>query len=529
VTAEPAETRGPRTVPELLRRNSARYAAKPVIVTDDDRLTHAELDDRSSALARRLVAAGVGKSSRIGLMAPNGIGWAVTAAAVMRVGAVLVPLSTLLRPPELLANLETASVTHLIAVRHYRGRAYLDEIEGIAPGAASAGPGGRRSPVLPLLRHVWPADGIPEQAAGTDLVRAVEDAVRPADDLVILFTSGSSGRPKGVIHTQGSALRAVASGLEARCVTPEERLYAPMPFFWTGGFGAGLLTTLLAGATLLTEETPEPARTLRFLQRERATLFRGWPDQAAALAAHPDFAATDLSSLGPGSLAAVLPDALRPAPGARASLYGMTETCGPSFGARLDVDLPADEWGSCGRPFAGIEVRITDPDTAQPSPAGEPGEVRLRGPNVMRGICGRTKDEVFDRDGYYRTGDLGALDADGYLWYRGRLDDMFKVKGATVFPSEVEAALRSIDGVRLAYVTNVPAGGVNRVGAALVAERALDEIAAESRARLSSFKVPTVWFVTTDDTDVPMLASSKVDRSGLQEMLRSRGTPEARR
>ena len=202
--------------------------------------------------------------------------------------------------------------------------------------------------------------------------------MRPADDLVVLFTSGSTGRPKGTIHTHGGGLRATAAGLEARGIGPGERLYIPMPFFWTGGFSGGLLSTLLAGATLLTEAEPEPDRTLRLLERERVTLFRGWPDQAAKLAAHPAFAAADLSSLGDASLGAVLPAERRPAPGARANLFGMTETFGPYCGDRLDTDLPPDEWGSCGRPFAGIEVTIA-----------EDGEICVRGPNLMRGVCGR--------------------------------------------------------------------------------------------------------------------------------------------
>src|SRR6185503_13349654 len=113
----------------------------------------------------------------------------------------------------------------------------------------------------------------------------------------------------GVIHTQGGALRATAAGLDARCIGAGERLYIPMPFFWTGGFCGGLLSVWLAGATLLSESTPEPASTIRFLERERVTLFRGWPDQAARIAAHPSFAAADLRSLRPASLPAVLPPA----------------------------------------------------------------------------------------------------------------------------------------------------------------------------------------------------------------------------
>jgi acyl-coenzyme A synthetase/AMP-(fatty) acid ligase len=353
---------------------------------------------------------------------------------------------------------------------------------------------------------------LPDAPAAPSFVEALEDVVRPADDMVVLFTSGSRGAPKGVIHTHGSALRATAAGLEARCIGAGERLYIPMPFFWTGGFGGGLLSVLLAGATLLTEATPEPGRTIRFLERERVTLFRGWPDQAARIAAHPDFAGADLSSLRPASLAAVLPPAQRPRPGARANLFGMTESGGPYCGARLDVDLPADEHGSCGRPFAGIEVRIVE------------GEIQLRGPNMMRGICGRIRSELFDADGYYATGDLGKLDEDGTVWFTGRRDDMFKVKGATVYPTEVESGLRSIPGVAQAFVTDVAAeGGAREVAALVVSKTDAETLVAAARARLSSFKVPTLWLVVPSPDPVPMSATGKVEKRALQELLLSRG------
>src|ERR1019366_6724380 len=133
-------------------------------------------------------------------------------------------------------------------------------------------------------------------------------------------TSGSRGTPKGVIHTHGGAIRSTSAGLLSRCVGPDERLYIPMPFFWTGGFSGGLMTALVAGATLITEAIPDADRTLRLLERERVTLFRGWPDQAARLASHPTFGTTDLTNLRPGSLPAVLPADTRPEPGARANL-----------------------------------------------------------------------------------------------------------------------------------------------------------------------------------------------------------------
>jgi acyl-CoA synthetase (AMP-forming)/AMP-acid ligase II len=500
----------PLTLPALLRRNHELVGEHPVLISDDGTLTHAELDDRSRALATRLVAAGVGPSSRIGLMAPNGVDWVVAAAAVMRIGAVLVPLSTLLKPPELSAQLDIADVSHLVVAREFRGRDYPSEVAGITDG-------------LPLLRQVWTLDAMPTSAVPSQKVRVLEDAVRPTDDLVVLFTSGSRGTPKGVIHTHGGSLRATASGLESRCIHGDERLYIPMPLFWTGGFSSGLMSVLIAGATLITEATPEPDRTLALLERERVTLFRGWPDQATRLASHPRFPAGGLPSLRRGSLAAVLPSELRPRPGARANLFGMTETFGPYCGARADIDLPADKFGSCGKPFDGFEVRIIDPDTGAECAPGVPGEICVDGPNVMRGMCRRTREDVFRADGSYPTGDLGSLDADGYLWFHGRRDDMFKVKGATVFPSEVEAALRSIDAVRLAFVTDVRDGdGTAQVGAFVVTAASLEDIAREARERLSSFKVPTLWLFG-DAGEVPMTGTAKVDKAGLQELLRHKG------
>jgi acyl-CoA synthetase (AMP-forming)/AMP-acid ligase II len=492
-----------------LERNRAEHGSKRALVTEDDAITHADLASESRAVAGRLAAAGVTKGTHLAVLLPNGIQFAVVAAAAWRVGAVVVPLSTLLQPPELEAQLRTAAVTHIVTTKHFRGRSYLDDLDAVT---------------APTVRAVWLADELPSATAPTALVDALERAVRPADDFVVLFTSGSRGVPKGTIHTHGGALRAVASGLDARCVRAGDRLYIPMPFFWTGGLASGLLTALVAGATLITEAIPEPERTLALLERERVTLFRGWPDQAARLAAHPAFASADLSSLTNASLPGVLPVSARPVPGARANVFGMTETFGPYCGARADEDMPPTAHGSCGRPFDGIEVRINDTETGAPCPPGAIGEIALRGPNLMRGICGRTRDATFTVDGFYATGDLGALDADGYLWYHGRRDDMFKVRGASVYPTEVEAALRTVAGVRQAHVTNVTVDGTEAVGALVVSDAALDRISADLRGRLSAFKLPTRWLVTGNADDVPLTATAKIDTTALRALLQQRGT-----
>jgi acyl-CoA synthetase (AMP-forming)/AMP-acid ligase II len=512
------------TVPALVRRWAAAQADVAFITTVDGELTYGELEQRSRALVGRLLERGVGKGTRVGLMMPNGVDWAVVAVAVARAGAVLVPLSTLLRPPELEAHLRAAGVEQLILVRSFRGRDYVGDLLSISSGVA---PG--RSPLfeerLPRLRRVdlWgePTSDESQNPAPPSMVDAVEASVRPADDLVIIFTSGSRGTPKGVIHTHGGALGATEAGLEVRCLGHGDRLYIPMPFFWVGGYGTGLLSVLVCGATLISEAEPEPRRTLQLLEQAQVTLFRGWPDQAASLAAHPCFAGTDLRSLRPGSLEAVLPPSMRGEPGTRASLLGMTESFGPYCGFPLDRAVATGKEGSCGMPFAGVEVRIVDVHSGEPVGPGVDGEIQLRGPNMMRAICGRLRSEVFTVDGFYPTGDLGHLDEDGFLFFRGRRDDMFKVRGATVYPSEVEAALHSIPAVARAHVVDVDDGGTTRVGAVVVLAggegHTPEDLVRELRPRLSSFKIPTAWRILDHDA-LPITATGKIDKQALKSL-----------
>lgn len=462
---------------------------KAMVVDTATALTYAELDSGTATVAAGLVGTGITKGTRVGLLMPNGTDWVLLALAVARLGAVLVPLSTLLTPDELHAQLRMAAVEHLIAVEEFRGRRYPI-----------------RQETLPALRRIWGVrDALTLNGTGP------LPQVRPADPLAIMFTSGSSGAPKGVLHSHGNALAAVRSGLAARCVTADTRLYLPMPFFWVGGFGAGILSVLLAGATLVTEALPTPQSTLALLQRERVTLFRGWPDQAEALARHTG----PLPTLLPGSLEALLTPDLRSRPGARASLFGMTESFGPYCGYPADTDMPESAWGSCGKPFTGMDVRITDLDTGAPAPVGTVGQIQIRGPHVLRGICRRSREDTFTPEGFYPTGDLGHLDADGFLFHHGRCDDMFKVSGATVYPSEVVRALRGIDGVRAAHVTEVR----GRVGAAVVTDRTVEHLRSAARDMLSHFKIPTVWLVLTDEDDLPRGATGKVDVTGLRALL----------
>ncbi len=511
------------TVDELVRFHSLHNETKAMVIDPGRRLSSRELDITTHDLAVAFIGAGVVKGTRVGLIMPNGVRWVQIAIALTRIGAVLVPLSTLLSARELVAQLRTASVQVLISVEEFRGHRYLDDLQSAlgVPDLSET----LQCPEVPALRQVWAADRLPDESGAEShhwVVDALAATVTPSDPMVITFTSGSSGAPKGVVHSHGSALGAVRSGLASRCIDSETRLYLPMPFFWVGGFGSGVLSALVAGATLITEEIPQPETTLRLLERERVTLFRGWPDQAETLARHPYRAQADLSALRPGSLEALLPAEQRAQPGARATLFGMTEAFGPYCGYRADTDMPRSAWGSCGKPFPGMEVRVTDPDSGEPVRAGTIGMIELRGPHTFRGICRRSREDLFTADGFYPTGDLGRLDDDGFLFFHGRSDDMFKVSGATVYPTEVEQALRDIDGVENAFVTNLAGTQGDQVGAAVVCDTAATTakaLRASARTVLSSFKVPTVWLLVDSDDTIPRGPTGKVDVRRLREML----------
>src|ERR1700724_2356662 len=176
--------------------------------------------------------------------------------------------------------------------------------------------------------------------------------------------------------------------------------------------------------------------------------------------------------------------------------------------------MPRSARGSCGRPFEGMEVRIADSESGRPVRAGTVGMIQIRGPHTLRGVCRRSREDLFTRDGYYPTGDLGHLDGDGFMLYHGRSDDMFKVSGATVYPSEVEQALRTIDRVHNAFVTDVSGA----VGAVVIGDTTVDQLRAAARKLLSSFKVPTVWLVVDSEEDIPRGTARKVDAPPVRAM-----------
>jgi acyl-CoA synthetase (AMP-forming)/AMP-acid ligase II len=525
----------PLTFPRLLRERADRLGQKIFVVCDDSALSYRDADRRSGELARALLAAGAGKDTHVGLLYPNGVEFAVACFAALRIGAVAVPFSTFSKPRELAELLGNADVDLLLAARSHRSHDYESALSAAVPALDLRGSGPLRAASIPALRRIhfdapsaavhpdWSLarllDGARE--VGEDVLVAAEAEVAPSDRMVIIHTSGSTSAPKGVVHTHGALIRHLDNLNQSRAYTQAEVLFSNSPWFWIGGFAYTLLGTLLAGARLACSNAAEAAGVLDVLERERPTLVNGFAQSVAHLPRDPSFARRDLSSIRRGNLHPILPEGVRPKdPGLRHSMLGMTETGSVCLDAPDAADLPEHQRGSFGRPAVGFEARIADAETGRPCATGAVGELLLRSPFLMEGYYGKERSEAFDPDGWFRTGDLFHVDAEGLHYFHGRSGDMIKTAGANVSPREVEAVIAGVAGLRSHVVGVEDAERGQRVAAAIVSDRPVDLAALETslRDRLSSYKVPAS-FLVLGEKDVPLMSSGKLDARALRELL----------
>jgi len=529
------------TVPAMLRALVARHGDRELIVAEGRRLTYAEADARSARLARALLAAGAGKGTRIALCFPNGLDWVVAWLGAARIGAIAVPVNTFFKAREMAWVLRHADVSILLTAARFLGHDYLAQLEEAAPELAHARAGALRVPSLPYLRAVWSwggadrpwaqpgerlADGLDDPSIDDAFLHAVEAQVTPADPMLILYSSGSTADPKGAVHTQGAVLRHSWRLSVIRGVLRDDRIWSPMPFFWVGGTVFALLGALHHGACVLAEDSFEPGRTLALLEGERATAAVGWPHFGKALLEHPDHPKRDLSALRAGNLPGLLPPDVCPSdPELRPNGLGMTETCGPHTYTGEGA-LPESLRGAFGTAVPGVEHRIVDRETGAVLGADASGEICVRGESLMQGLYKLEREQVFDRDGFYRTGDVGRFTAEGVLYFEGRSGEMIKSGGANVTPSEVESVIASFPEVKEAFVVGVaePRRGED-VAAAVVPERgaaiAPDEVRARVKAQLAAYKVPRHVVIAAHD-ELPFTTTGKIDKRRLRAWLEER-------
>ena len=486
------------TVGDVLRRQARDRAEHPLLVCDTERLSYLEADRRSAQLARGLIALGAGKGSHVGVLFPNGAAWIVAMLAAARIGAVVIPFSTFAAAPELAVQLADSDTEILLAASSFRSHDYRTRLADSKDAA-------------PLLRHVL-IDYEPDETVDTALLEAMEDDVEESDPVAIVYTSGSTSAPKGVVHTHTSLLGHQRILNEIRGMTSEDKLFCNSPFFWIGGIAFAVLATLLAGSTLVCSNAIDAGETLDLLEAEKPTMTNGFVAGIAHLARHPSLSRRDLSSMRRGNLYPIMAPNVRPAdPELRHTMLGMTEAGSVITISEDESDQPEHRRGSFGRPVPGFETKVVD------------GELCIRGPHMMQRYYKRSREECFDADGWFHTGDLVRTDADGFVYFIGRRDAMIKTAGANVAPAEVERAIAKVAGGTVAHVLGLPDAERGQLVAAVVAVEdgaEFDEAALRDQleAELSAYKIPR-RFAAVRRSEIPVLSSGKVDLTTLQKMF----------
>ena len=514
---------GYATFPAMLRGLAERFGPRDCIVLGESRLTFAQADAASAQLARELLASGVGKGTRVALLAPNGPDFVVGMLAVGRIGAVLVPVNTLYQAQEIAWTLRHADVHTLLTVPGLLSHDYISRLEEAVAGLAEASGPDLFLSSAPSLRQIrafgecdraW-CRTAPSQV-DDELLRSAEEQVSPADHGLVIYTSGSTADPKGIVHSQGSLVRHSWWLGQAHGFVPEDRIFTPNAFFFIGGFVFSLLAPMQSGACLVCEERFEPGETLDLIERERATIVTGWPHYGPAMAAHPSFAKRDLSAIRAGYLFEILPETAIRFPYS----LGMSETCSAHTFWPPEKEVPK---GSLGVAVPGVEHKVVDPESGAVLPPRTAGELCVRGYTLMQGMVGREREEVFDADGWYHTGDEVTLDAEGHIRFLGRLSDVIKTSGANVSPMEVEAVLRGVPGVLEAHVVGLadPERG-ELVAAAVVPDGSVEidaeELRTNLREKLAAYKVPR-RFDFFAKPDLPYKATGKIDKRALVERM----------
>lgn len=508
-----------RTIPAALDRFASRSPDHDALITDERSFTAAALRDEVHRAAAALISLGVRAGDRVAIWSPNTWHWVVACLAIHHAGAAMVPLNTRYTAEEAGDVLARTAAPVLFGMGTFVGHDRVADLDRDA---------------LPALRHVVripieaddPVPGTWDEfiARGTDLeaVAARAAAVTPDDVSDILFTSGTTGRSKGVLCAHRQSLSASASWAANGKITSDDRYLCINPFFHNFGYKAGILACLRTGATLIPHLTFDPLRALQAIERHRITVLPGPPTIYQTLLDHPRRGDYDLSSLrfavtGAATVPVVLVERMQSELDIDIVLtaYGLTEANGMGTMCRADDDAVTVAT-TCGRPFADFELRI---DASAPD---EAGEVLLRGPNVMLGYLDdpEATAAAIDADGWLHTGDIGAVDAAGNLRITDRLKDMYICGGFNVYPAEVEQVLARMTGIADAAVIGVPDERLGEVGRAFVVARPgadLDEqsVIAYTREHLANFKAPrSVRFVDA----LPRNPGGKVVKPQLREL-----------
>jgi acyl-CoA synthetase (AMP-forming)/AMP-acid ligase II len=542
---------GALTLPSYLQEVAQRYAEREALVwyaPDGSvvRWTYAELLDRAQAVARSLIACGVAKGERVGVLMTNRPEWLSAMFGVGLAGGVAAALSTFSTTAELEFLLQQSAVSVLLFEGQVLKKDFLAVLHELEPAIDAAAPGRLASTKFPFLRRLavvgegaagavesWAQFLAHGDAVSPALVQATAAAVTPADPGILLFSSGTSGRPKGVLSSNRGVSLQFWRARRIYALGDDVRTWTANGFFWSGNFALGLGSTLSSGGSIVLQRVFDPAEALDLMERERVTFAFAWPHQWAQLEAAPRWASADLSSL---RYLDVEQNLREPQPSITSTWmeprwsYGSTETF--TISAAYPAGTPREVGeGSNGTALPGCTIKVVDPLTGETLRRGETGEIAVKGPNLMMGYVGVPLDETLDAEGFFRSGDGGFIDERDRLTFQGRLNDIIKTGGANVSPVEVDNVLATCPGVKICKTVGLPHDTLGEIVISCVApepSRTLTEADVREflRAQLASYKVPRrVVFVAESDLD--LTGSAKVKADVVRKLVAARLDAEA--
>jgi acyl-CoA synthetase (AMP-forming)/AMP-acid ligase II len=508
----------PQTIPAVLARAASRFGDREALVDERARLMYADLAAAASRAARALIASGIEAGDRVSIWAPNTTEWAIAALGIHSAGAVLVPLNTRFKAAEAAYIIDRADVRILFTVTDFLATNYVELLETVERpeslreivvlrGAAAEG------------TVTWEEfESRAEHASDADV--AARGEALDGDDLSdVLFTSGTTGKPKGAMLTHSAGIRAYASWAEVVGLREGDRYLIVNPFFHAFGLKAGILASIITGATMVPHSVFDVDTVMQRVSEERISMLPGPPTVYQSILDHPRVAEFDMSSLrlsvtGAAAVPVEMINRMRAELGFETIVtgYGLTESTGIATMCRHDDD-PITISTTSGRAIPDIEVAIFD-DKGAPVPTGEPGEVVVRGYNVMRGFIHdpEATAEAIDADGWLHTGDVAVMDAAGNIRITDRMKDMFIVGGFNAYPAEIEGMMLEHPALSQVAIVGVPDERMGEVGMAYVvlrpgAEVTGPELIAWCRERMANYKAPRRVEIVDA---LPLNASGKV-------------------
>lgn len=520
----------PVTLSGALLANAETAGDMLALATDTERITYTELSAAARALAAGLIALGVAPADRVAIWLPNSVDWLVAHWAATLAGAILVPLNTRNRPEEVRYILAHSGAAALVMRDHFLQTDYLAGLSDILAGGLpelravivrQTAPGALTAPAISWDEALRRGEGVPSER-----ITAATVAIGPDDVHLLQYTSGTTGYPKGAMLTHGGLMQSARHNYAAWGFKPGDAILVPGPLSHIIGIVFGCVMPAIGAIVPVTVAVFDPERVLRLIQEYRPVVMTGTPTHFQMLAEHPRLGEYDISSLriGMAGGASSTPDAVRRVMerlGLEALVNGLGMSEAGSVAHTDPPDPPEIHATTVGRPMPWLETRIVDPVTHADQPAGEPGELWIRGPGVMKGYFRdpEATAAALTADGWLRTGDLLRMGEDGCLRFVGRLKDMFTVGGFNVYPAEVERVLAQHPAVAECQVLGVPDARLGDVPFAFVRFQAdaradASELIAFCAARLANYKVPR--YVHNIES-FPLLASGKRDRRSLYD------------